>query len=134
MSRQEFLHDVYSAVQQVPEGKVTTYGHIARLIQFPRHARHVGNALNRLGFVPLPPFHSQNVPWQRIVASNGNISPRDNIESCYLQADLLREEGVIVAEPTIGPEFVGGGGGKVDLAVFGWFPDRLPSEEQDASP
>lgn len=27
-----FYHAVYSAIQEIPQGKVTSYGHIARLI------------------------------------------------------------------------------------------------------
>lgn len=29
---QAFFHAVYSAVQEIPPGKVTSYGHIARLV------------------------------------------------------------------------------------------------------
>ncbi|CCD50548.1 hypothetical protein BofuT4_uP089470.1 [Botrytis cinerea T4] len=31
-----FYHAVYSAIQEIPYGKVTTYGHIARLIGMQR--------------------------------------------------------------------------------------------------
>ncbi|KXH59363.1 6-O-methylguanine DNA methyltransferase [Colletotrichum salicis] len=30
-----FFHAVYTAVQEIPVGKVTTYGHIARLVGTP---------------------------------------------------------------------------------------------------
>lgn len=34
-----FFHAVYSAVQEIPYGKVTTYGHIAALVGTRRYLR-----------------------------------------------------------------------------------------------
>ena len=39
-----FDAEVYSVVAQIPAGRVTTYGQIARLIGMPGYARHVGHA------------------------------------------------------------------------------------------
>lgn len=39
---------VHVAVRCIPKGKVTTYGHIAKLCHHPKHARAVGKALGRL--------------------------------------------------------------------------------------
>lgn len=36
-----------------------------------------------------------NVPWFRVVNSKGQISPRGNAESSFLQRELLEEEGVV---------------------------------------
>ena len=40
-----FDAEVYSVVAQIPAGRVTTYGQIARLIGMPDHARRVGRAM-----------------------------------------------------------------------------------------
>ena len=45
----EFATAVYQWVASVPEGKVASYGRIARLAGFPRHARFVGKQW-QLGF------------------------------------------------------------------------------------
>ena len=42
---EEFYEEVYSIVQQIPPGRVLTYGAIARMMGRPRHARLVGRAL-----------------------------------------------------------------------------------------
>ena len=40
-----FDAEVYSVVAQIPAGRVTTYGQIARLVGMPGYARRVGHAL-----------------------------------------------------------------------------------------
>ncbi|TGO32117.1 hypothetical protein BHYA_0351g00010 [Botrytis hyacinthi] len=88
-----FYHSVYSAIQEIPYGKVTTYGHIARLIGTPNRPRQVGICLKHLPSspspspspstststtspTPTPLFHNGNVPWQRVINTKGGISPR----------------------------------------------------------
>lgn len=51
-------------VAQIPQGKVATYGQIARLAGYPRHARFVGQCL-----------HDTPVPWQRVINGQGKVSP-----------------------------------------------------------
>ncbi|CRK29078.1 hypothetical protein BN1723_014230 [Verticillium longisporum] len=41
---QAFAYAVYAAVQEIPRGKVTSYGHIAALIGTPERPRQVGTA------------------------------------------------------------------------------------------
>ncbi|KAJ8062308.1 hypothetical protein OCU04_008855 [Sclerotinia nivalis] len=71
-----FYHSVYSAIQEIPYGKVTSYGHIARLIGTPQRPRQVGICLKHLPTDPSLPFHNGNVPWHRVINSKGMISPR----------------------------------------------------------
>ncbi|KAI8264897.1 Alkyltransferase-like protein 1 [Colletotrichum sp. SAR11_239] len=101
-----FFFAVYSAVQEIPHGKVTTYGHIARLI----------------GTHPSARFNNENVPWQRVINAKGAISPRSQPTGARSQADALRAEDVEVTQTAMG-EF------EVDFDSYGWFPDVLPSEE-----
>jgi hypothetical protein len=53
-----FFHAVYSAIQEIPHGKVTSYGHIARLIG-TRKLRMSPLNLERLPVLGAPP--SSNV-------------------------------------------------------------------------
>ena len=55
---------IYAVVRQIPEGRVSTYGWVARLAGLPRHARLTGYALHAL-----PDY--TDVPWQRVVNARG---------------------------------------------------------------
>ncbi|KAK4688990.1 methylated-DNA-protein-cysteine methyltransferase related protein, partial [Tremellales sp. Uapishka_1] len=121
----------YELVREIPYGKVTTYGrwpwrtsvglpstastgHIAKLAGYPTCSRHVGNALKML---PL----DSTVPWQRVISSKGLISPRgDQGQGAARQKDRLEAEGVEVET------LAGAGGERVDLRIWGWFPEQLP--------
>lgn len=91
-----------------------TQGHIAKLINRPRNSRQVGQALKHL--------QDDSVPWQRVVNHKGIISPRDSPGATDRQRARLLEEGVPVEDVWMDAQFNGGGGGRVDLALFGWFP------------
>ncbi|KAH8811879.1 6-O-methylguanine DNA methyltransferase [Xylogone sp. PMI_703] len=116
-----FYFAVYRAVQEIPYGKVCTYGHIARLIGTPQRPRQVGICLKHLPSDPSMTFHDGNVPWQRVINSKGAISPRGHPSGAPNQAQALRAEGVTVTTGALG-EFL------IDLAEYGWFPRQLPSD------
>ncbi len=78
---------IYAVVRRIPRGKVATYGQVARLAGFPRHARLVGYALHAL-------TDESRVPWQRVINARGEISPRAIPGWERLQARLLEREGV----------------------------------------
>lgn len=78
---------IYAVVRRIPRGRVATYGQVARLAGFPRHARLVGYALHALP-------ENSSIPWQRVINSKGEVSPR-TIPGCDgLQVQLLEDEGV----------------------------------------
>ncbi|KAF2097203.1 DNA binding methylated-DNA--cysteine S-methyltransferase [Rhizodiscina lignyota] len=118
---------VYSAIQQIPRGKVTSYGHIAYLVGHPERPRQVGVALKHLPDKPEdetekpPRFHEANTPWQRVINSKGMISPRGP-NGATRQATALRKEGVKVDRGSLGELMV-------DFEEAGWFPPNLPGEE-----
>ncbi|PVH89262.1 DNA binding methylated-DNA--cysteine S-methyltransferase [Cadophora sp. DSE1049] len=116
-----FFHAVYSAIQEIPHGKVTSYGHIARLIGTPQRPRQVGVCLKHLSSDPTSRFHNGNVPWQRVINSKGIISPRGHPSGAANQARVLQGEGVTVNTGSLGELMV-------DLGEFGWFPRQLPSD------
>ena len=82
-----FFEQVYRLVRQVPPGKVTSYGAIARMLGNPRAARTVGWALHS---VP----EGSDVPWQRVINSRGRISTSCQEHGAGLQRVLLEAEGV----------------------------------------
>jgi len=102
-----FNHQVWDLVRQVPPGRVATYGQIARLLPLPEDMdpkaynafgpRWVGGAMAAC---------PEDVPWQRVINSKGEISPRPGAEE---QRRLLEEEGIQFNER-----------GKIDLKIFGW--------------
>ena len=58
--------DVYDILCRIPEGKVTTYGDIAKVLGHPGASRAIGRILNKN---PNPII----VPCHRVVMSSGNV-------------------------------------------------------------
>lgn len=84
---QHFRQQVYFWVKQIPAGKVSSYGRIAKLAGFPRHARHVSKAL---GFA-----HSDlDLPWFRVIGSDGRIAFHPDSAYYSEQEKRLKKEGV----------------------------------------
>ncbi|MFT5397188.1 MAG: methylated-DNA-protein-cysteine methyltransferase-like protein, partial [Gammaproteobacteria bacterium] len=75
---------IYTMVSRIPIGHVATYGQIAKLIGYPRHARQVGFALAALE-------NGSSVPWHRVINTKGKISPR-GLDGCDDYQRLLLEE------------------------------------------
>jgi methylated-DNA-protein-cysteine methyltransferase-like protein len=73
---------IESAIRQVPRGKVSTYGAIARAAGLPGRARQVAQVLHR-GF---------ELPWQRLLGAGGEIKLRG--DSAIEQRLRLEAEGV----------------------------------------
>src|SRR3954447_23796080 len=77
---------IYLVVQQIPAGKVATYGQIAVI---------VGNCTARMVGYALAALHSgKDVPWQRVINAQGKISFRADSGGNALQRRLLEEEGL----------------------------------------
>lgn len=95
------LHDrIYRVVRSIPSGVVATYGQVATVVGCG--PRLVGYAMSSL------PAGS-NVPWQRVINSQGRISVRSDGRPDSRQRRLLVAEGVVFDA-----------GGRVDLERFGW--------------
>jgi methylated-DNA-protein-cysteine methyltransferase-like protein len=97
-----FFERVYRLVQQVPPGKVTSYGAIARMLGYAHAARTVGWALHSLA-------DGTDVPWHRVINSQGHIPAKGREKSAQHQRALLEAEGVQLDEH-----------GAVDWDRFGW--------------
>ena len=79
-------YEVLSAVEEVPEGKVATYGQIARLIGLSKNDRLVGKILIRAQYYGVYPCH-------RIVNHCGRLVP-----GWAEQKELLRSEGITLKD------------------------------------
>jgi len=103
---QRFQSLVWELVRRIPRGQVATYGQIALMLPPPPGVeieayrafgpRWVGGAMANC---------PDDVPWQRVINSQGKISERPGAER---QRILLEEEGVLFVKD------------KVDLKKFGW--------------
>lgn len=102
--RPSFYEAVYRVVQEVPAGKVATYGQIAAILGSPRAARAVGYAL-----AALTEARSHVVPWQRIINREGSISTRGDIIRGEVQRKLLESEGIVFQAD-----------GRIDLTQYLW--------------
>ncbi|MGQ0604451.1 MAG: MGMT family protein [Anaerolineales bacterium] len=104
-----FAEQVYALVRRIPSGKVATYGQIALMLPpplgVPADQYHRTGAIWVGGAMANAP---DDVPWQRVINSQGKISPRPGMGPA-VQRNLLEAEGV---------EF--DAKDRVDLKRFGW--------------
>ena len=102
-----YYAQVWDLVRQIPYGKVTTYGQIAKMLPPPQGVeieayaafgpRWVGGAMANC---------PDDVPWQRVINSQGKISQRPGAQR---QKELLIAEGVFFNEK-----------GRIDFKKYGW--------------
>ncbi|MBT8270384.1 MAG: MGMT family protein [Bacteroidia bacterium] len=87
---ESFFERVYEVVRQVPYGRVTSYGAIARYLGAARSARMVGYAMNA--------SHAKDVPAHRVVNRKGLLTGKHHFHGTNLMQQLLESEGVVVEE------------------------------------
>ena len=92
-----FFQQVYGIVEQIPYGKVVSYGQIACMLGRPRAAREVGWAMRCC---------PDGLPWQRVVTKDGTIAGG---ACANMRRAILEAEGV---------EFLPDG--RVDMDLCGW--------------
>lgn len=93
--KDSFFEDVFEIVRLVPEGRVTTYGAIARYLGAARSSRMVGYAMNLSHFEPLP------VPAHRVVNRRGMLTGKAHFAYPEQMAELLEAEGIKVRDDVI---------------------------------
>lgn len=80
-----FTENVIHIIKRIPEGKVMTYGQVARLAGSPRGARQVVRILHSMS-------KKYQLPWHRVINSKGEISLKEGE-----QQFLLESEGIEVS-------------------------------------
>ena len=94
---ERLVYEILSAVEEIPEGKVASYGQIAALIGREKNARLVGRVLRDAELYGEYPCH-------RVVNHAGRLAP-----GWPEQRALLEAEGVALRDDI-----------HVDLSRFGW--------------
>lgn len=89
-----FFERVYEIVRQIPEGKVTSYGAIAKALGAARSARMVGWAMNAS-------HNLDDVPAHRVVNRNGMLTGKHHFDGTNLMQQLLENEGIKVVDNQI---------------------------------
>jgi methylated-DNA-protein-cysteine methyltransferase-like protein len=87
----EFKKRVIKAVEQVPYGKVASYGQIALMVGVPRAAIQVGGVLNKLE-------GKYSLPWWRIINNKGRITIKGSKYNALEQKELLQKEDIVVTK------------------------------------
>ncbi len=94
MSNEGFFERVYTVARQIPYGKVTTYGAIAKYLGLPKSARMVGWAMNASK-------NDSTVPAHRVVSKNGLLTGKNHFDGTNLMQQLLENEGIIIQDNKI---------------------------------
>lgn len=77
---EDLIYEVLSVVEEIPQGKVATYGQIAHLIDRPKNARLVGKVLSRASYYGDYPCH-------RVVNHAGRLVPGWEEQRYLLEAE-----------------------------------------------
>lgn len=97
---------VLRLVRRIPRGRVATYGQIAALAGHPGAARACGRVLRTTHDEP-------ELPWQRVINSQGRVSTGGDAQRPLLQRTLLEAEGVVFSRS-----------GRCALKRFRWEPQE----------
>jgi len=100
-----FFERVYAVARQIPYGRVTSYGAIAKCLGTARSARMVGWAMNASG-------NRDDVPAHRVVNRKGLLTGKHHFDGTNLMQQLLESEGVKIVDNQI-----------VDLENYFWEPE-----------
>jgi methylated-DNA-protein-cysteine methyltransferase-like protein len=100
-----FFERVYAVARQIPYGKVTSYGAIAKALGTARSARMVGWAMNAA-------HNRDDVPAHRVVNRKGLLTGKHHFDGTNLMQQLLESEGIEIVDNQI-----------VDLEAHFWEPE-----------
>ena len=102
---ENFFERVYEIARQIPYGRVTSYGAIAKALGTARSARMVGWAMN-------VSHNREDVPAHRVVNRKGLLSGKHHFDGTNLMQQLLENEGIEVVDNQI-----------VDFEKVFWMPE-----------
>ncbi|GAB3049040.1 MGMT family protein [Virgibacillus ainsalahensis] len=107
-----FTENVIHIIREIPEGKVMTYGQIARAAGSPRGSRQVVRVLHSMS-------KKYELPWHRVINAKGQIAIKS--EKIAMEQQMrLEGEGVEVR-----------GTGNVDLKIYQYHPDDVSVDRED---
>ena len=89
-----FFERVYAIAKQIPYGRVTSYGAIAKALGTARSARMVGWAMNAS-------HNREDIPAHRVVNRKGILSGKHHFQGTNLMQQLLESEGIEVVDNQI---------------------------------
>lgn len=104
-NKENFFERVYEIARQIPYGRVTSYGAIAKALGTARSARMVGWAMNAS-------HNLEDVPAHRVVNRKGLLTGKHHFEGTNLMQQLLESEGIKVVDNQI-----------IDFEKHFWEPD-----------
>ena len=96
---------VYEVARLIPEGRVTSYGAIARYLGSGKSARMVGWAMNSSAGL--------DVPAHRVVNQRGILTGKHHFEDPYAMEEQLKAEGITVKDDQI-----------LDFEKYFWDPSK----------
>jgi methylated-DNA-protein-cysteine methyltransferase-like protein len=108
-----YREQVWRIIHSIPQGKVTSYGEVAKLAGLPRGARLIGRILSQL-----PP--GSTLPWHRVVNAQGRSSFPAGSEHYREQRVRLLDEGVVFRND------------RIDWRLFGWSAHSTTTDRVDA--
>jgi len=85
-----FFEKVYQVAKQIPYGRVTSYGAIAKYLGAAKSARMVGYAMNG--------SHNKDVPAHRVVNRKGLLTGKHHFDGTNLMQQLIESEGIKVKD------------------------------------
>ena len=89
-SDEGFFDQVFEVVKLIPNGKVTSYGAIARYLGSPGAARMIGWAMNQSHLQP------EFIPAHRVVNRNGLLTGKHHFSGSTIMQELLENEGAVI--------------------------------------
>lgn len=94
----EFQHKfdkaIWATVSNIKQGRIMSYGQVARIAGFPRHARMVSKAMAR---------SAKPLPWYRVVRFDHTLAFKVGSEAYIKQKNLLEEEGARIINGKVMP-------------------------------
>jgi methylated-DNA-protein-cysteine methyltransferase related protein len=101
----------YELVLRIPPGRVMSYGLVARVLGVGYDARAIGNIMYAT------PDDGRNIPWHRVINSQGGCSTSGVTSPPDLQQRLLETEGIVFNNK-----------GKCDIEKYLWTPPEYEAE------
>ena len=111
-SNEGFFQRVYQVVRQIPAGRVTSYGAIARYLGSSGAARMVGWALNQCNSSGMT-----NIPAHRAVNRKGELSGKAHFKPPSKMQKSLESEGIVIRDDKV-----------LNFTQLYWHPEELDNQ------